>query len=68
MKVDYKKLGMCRVDMSVLVMVTYLLSDSTMVKNRQTTQKCGFFNLNTPGSAMGIQIKESTFSHRFSIT
>ena len=32
------------------------------------TQKCGFYNLNTLGSGLGIQIKESTLSHCFSIT
>ena len=59
---------MCRVDVSVMVMVTYKLSDSTMVLDRETTRKYGFFNLNTLGSASGIPIKESTISHRFSIT
>ena len=31
MKGDYKKHGICRVDVSVMVTVTDLLSDSTMV-------------------------------------
>ena len=37
-------------------------------QDKETTRKCGFFNLNTLGSASGIQIKESTLSHRFSTT
>ena len=56
------------VKVSVMVMVTYLLSDSKKFQDRETTRKCGFFNLNTLGSASGIQIKESTLSHRFSTT
>ena len=59
---------MCCVDVSVMVTGIDLLSDSTMVQDRETTRKCGFFNLNTLGSASGIQIKESTLSYRFSIT
>ena len=31
MKGNYKKHGMCPVDVSVMVMVTYLLFDSTMI-------------------------------------
>ena len=62
MKNSDEKHGMCRVDMSVLVMMTYLLSDSQMVKNRETTRKCAFFNLDTLGSILVIQIKESTLN------
>ena len=68
MKGANKMHDVCRVDMCVVVMITYLLSDSTMVKDREKTPKCGFFNLNTLCSVSGIQIKESTLCHRFSIT
>ena len=56
MKSKDKKHDLCHVDVSVMVMVTYLLSDSTMAQERETTRKCGFFNLNTLGSASSIQI------------
>ena len=58
MRGDYKKHDMCRVDVSVMVMVTNSLSVS-MVEDRETTQKCEIFNLNTLGSTSDIQIKES---------
>ena len=59
MRGNYKKHDMCCVDVSVMIMVTNLLSVSTMVEDRETTQKCGIFNLNTLGSTSDIQIKES---------
>ena len=34
---------------SVMVLATYLLSDSTIVKGIGNTRKCGLFNLNTEG-------------------
>ena len=68
MKGDNKKYVICPVGVSVTVMVTYLLSDSKMVLDRETNRMCGFLNLNSLGSVSDIQIKESTLSHRFSIT
>ena len=41
---------------SVMVIATYLSSDSTIVKGIENTRKCGFFNLNTHGSASDIQM------------
>ena len=41
---------------SVMVIATYLLSDSTIVKGIENTRKCGFFNLNTLSSASDIQM------------
>ena len=41
---------------SVMVIATYLSSDSTIVKDIENTRKCGFFNLNTLSSASDIQI------------
>ena len=41
---------------SVMVIATYLLSDSEIVKGIENTQKCGFFNLNTLSSASDIQM------------
>ena len=53
MKDDCKMHGiyMCRVD---VIMVTDLLPDSTMVYDREATQKYGSFNLKTLSSASGI--------------
>ena len=52
---------------SVMVLATYLLSDSTIVKGIENTRKCGFFNLNTPSSTTDIQMlvlpSLSTVSH-----
>ena len=41
---------------SVMVITTYLLSDSTIVKDIENTRKCGFFNLHTLSSALDIQM------------
>ena len=41
---------------SVMVLATYLLSDSTIVKGIENTRKCGFFNLNTLSSTTDIQM------------
>ena len=41
---------------SVMVLATYLLSDSTIVKGIENNRKCGFFNLNTLCSATDIQM------------
>ena len=41
---------------SVMVIATYLSSDSTIVKGIENTPKCGFFNLNTLSSASDIQM------------
>ena len=41
---------------SVMVIATYLSSDSTIVKGIENTRKCGFFNLNTLSSASDIQM------------
>ena len=40
----------------IMVITTYLLSDSTIVKGIENTRKCGFFNLNTLSSASDIQM------------
>ena len=52
---------------SVMVLATYLLSDSTIVKGIENTRKCGFFNLNTLSSTTDIQMlvipSLSTVSH-----
>ena len=52
---------------SVMVLATYLLSDSTIVKGIENTRKCGYFNLNTLRSATDIQMlvipSLSTVSH-----
>ena len=63
MKGDYKKHGMCLADVSVMVMLTYLLSDSTTLKFR-------FLKTSIPSTVhvYDIQITEFTLSHRFSIT
>ena len=39
-----------------------------MVWDRETFRKCGFFNLNTLGSASDIPIEEATLPGRFSVT
>ena len=39
---------------SVMVLATYLLSDSAIVKGIENTRKCGFFNLNTLSSTTDI--------------
>ena len=41
---------------SVMVIATYLLSDSTIVKGIENTRKCGFFNLDTTSSVSDIQM------------
>ena len=41
---------------SVMVLATYLLSDSTIVKGIENTRKCGIFNLNTLSSTTDIQM------------
>ena len=41
---------------SVMVIATYLSSDSTIVKGIEDNRKCGFFNLNTLSSASDIQM------------
>ena len=59
MKSDNKNRGIvCCVSVIVIVMViaTYLLSDSTIVKGIENTRKCGLFNLNTFSSASDIQM------------
>ena len=52
---------------SVMVLATYLLSDSTIVKGIENTRKCGFFNLNTLSSTTDIKMlvipSLSTVSH-----
>ena len=41
---------------SVMVLATYLLSDSTIGKGMENTRNCGFFNLNTLSSTTDIQM------------
>ena len=41
---------------SVIVIATYLSSDSTIVKGIESTRKCGLFNLDTLSSASDIQM------------
>ena len=41
---------------SVMVLATYLLSDSTIGKGIENTRKCGIFNLNTLSSTTDIQM------------
>ena len=41
---------------SVMVIATYLSSDSTIIKGIENTRKCGFFDLNTLSSASDIQM------------
>ena len=50
MKGDNKNQGIVWC-VSVMVIATYLSSDSTIVKDIENTRKCGFFNLNTLSSA-----------------
>ena len=55
MKSDNKNQGIVWC-VSVMVITTYLLSDSTIVKGIENTRKCGFFNLNTLSSASDIMM------------
>ena len=55
MKGDNKNQGIV-LGVSVMVIPTYLLSDPTIVKDKEYTRKCGFFNLKTLSSASDIQM------------
>ena len=55
MKGDNKNQGIVWC-VSVMVIATYLSSDSTIVKVIENTRKCGLFNLNTLSSASDIQM------------
>ena len=41
---------------SVMVLATYLFSDSTIAIGIESTRKCGLFNLNTLSSTTDIQL------------
>ena len=60
---------------SVMVLATYLHSDSTIVKGIENTRKCGFFNLNTlchghsdTGNTLFIDCESLFFYHRKSMS
>ena len=55
MKGDNKNQGIVWC-VSIMVIATYLSSDSTIVKGMENTRKCGFFDLNTLSSVSDIQM------------